>query len=84
MCVDWKGVELAPLEDFGSNRKVMLVDFLPCNTQEDSLVPGSENKISEDCNTEDQKLWDYLQRPEFVVLSNSGRFVFDEYDEQRI
>lgn len=32
MCVDWKGVELAPLEDFGSNRKVMLVDFLPCNT----------------------------------------------------
>ena len=72
MCMDWSAIELLATP-YKSNFKAMDVQFLPCGTRE-TLIGAKEDKIPDDCNSDQQKLFDYLGPLELLVWKNTGRF----------
>ena len=72
MCLDWSTVKLKGTE-FGSNFNTLDIILLPCATRE-TQIGGEEDRIPEDCNRDQQKLFEYLGPLTMHIWMNVGRF----------
>ena len=83
MCLDWSNVELQGNFDQDTH-KVLNVMFLPCGAKESGLAKGAEDRVPENCNSDEHELFKYLENIAMVVYSNSFSFQQDQYGDERL
>ena len=84
MCLNWRDIKLSGA-DPAPELTALDIMVLPCNMRETLLADNAEeDRIPEDCNWNKTALIDYLGPIEMVIYKNEGRFVLDEYGEDKI
>ena len=58
--------------------------LLPCNVKKSLIVGGVNEKISDNCNKNEEELWNYLGPPTLWLFSNTGRFEVNQYGEEPV
>ena len=82
MCVDWNKVKLQANE-FASNYAVMDVMLVPCGVKV-TFQGAKDDRISENCNFDQQKLIEYMNPSTMLIWRNIGRFKTEEFGAESV